>query len=145
MHVIPSDSNHSRLLKSLASTTIFCPSNTNAFKHLRQGLLVYNPKKVTEQALRKHTVLADWELLPYPFGIWIIYLDYFNLVPFGQIFDDPIHTRLIRDMAELLPLRQGLLVYNPKKVTEQALRKHTVLADWELLPLFQPCTLWADF
>lgn len=34
---------------------------------LRQGLLVYNPNKVTEQALRKHTVLADWELRPYPF------------------------------------------------------------------------------
>ncbi|KAJ5561032.1 hypothetical protein N7535_009229 [Penicillium sp. DV-2018c] len=34
---------------------------------LRQGLLVFNPKKVTEKALRKHTVLANWELRPYPF------------------------------------------------------------------------------
>lgn len=34
---------------------------------LREGLLVYNPKKVTEAALRKHKVLADWDLRPYPF------------------------------------------------------------------------------
>ncbi|KAI1501217.1 Amidinotransferase family protein [Biscogniauxia marginata] len=34
---------------------------------LRHGLLVYNPKKVTEAALRKHAVLADWVLRPYPF------------------------------------------------------------------------------
>lgn len=34
---------------------------------LRDGLCVYNPKKVTEAALRKHAVLADWDLRPYPF------------------------------------------------------------------------------
>lgn len=34
---------------------------------LRNGLLVYNPKKVTEAALRKHEVLADWDLRAYPF------------------------------------------------------------------------------
>jgi glycine amidinotransferase len=34
---------------------------------LRKGLLVYNPKKVTEASLRKHDVLADWDLEPYPF------------------------------------------------------------------------------
>ncbi|KAL5358104.1 hypothetical protein BJX96DRAFT_173137 [Aspergillus floccosus] len=34
---------------------------------LRQGLLVYNPNKVTEAALRAHEVLADWALVPYPF------------------------------------------------------------------------------
>ncbi|KAI8633601.1 Amidinotransferase family protein [Xylariaceae sp. FL1651] len=34
---------------------------------LRKGLLVYNPKKVTEAALRAHEVVADWELAPYPF------------------------------------------------------------------------------
>lgn len=34
---------------------------------LRKGLLVYNPKKVTEADLRAHTVLADWELVAYPF------------------------------------------------------------------------------
>lgn len=34
---------------------------------LHKGLLVYNPKKVTEAALRAHEVLADWELVPYPF------------------------------------------------------------------------------
>ena len=34
---------------------------------LCKGLLVYNPKKVTEAALRAHEVLADWELVPYPF------------------------------------------------------------------------------
>ncbi|KNG86764.1 hypothetical protein ANOM_005902 [Aspergillus nomiae NRRL 13137] len=34
---------------------------------LREGLLAYNPKKVSEAALRKHAVLADWDLRPYPF------------------------------------------------------------------------------
>ncbi|PKX96253.1 uncharacterized protein P174DRAFT_440820 [Aspergillus novofumigatus IBT 16806] len=34
---------------------------------LREGLLVYNPNKVTERALRKHAALADWDLRPYPF------------------------------------------------------------------------------
>jgi glycine amidinotransferase len=34
---------------------------------LRHGLMVYNPKKVTEEALRKHAVLAEWDLRAYPF------------------------------------------------------------------------------
>lgn len=34
---------------------------------LRQGLLVYNPYKVTKQSLKKHAVLAEWNLRPYPF------------------------------------------------------------------------------
>ena len=34
--------------------------------------------------------------------------------------------------ATLLPLREGLLVYNPARVTEEALRRHRVLASWEL-------------
>jgi glycine amidinotransferase len=34
--------------------------------------------------------------------------------------------------ATILPLRQGLLVYHPEKVTEASLRKHKVLSDWEL-------------
>ncbi|RFU28982.1 hypothetical protein B7463_g7371, partial [Scytalidium lignicola] len=34
---------------------------------LRYGLLVYNPTKVTEEALRSHAVLASWDLRPYPF------------------------------------------------------------------------------
>ena len=34
--------------------------------------------------------------------------------------------------ATLLPLREGLLVYNPTRVTEEALRRHRVLASWEL-------------
>lgn len=34
---------------------------------LRDGLLVYNPKKVTEASLRKHPVLANWDLRAYPF------------------------------------------------------------------------------
>lgn len=41
--------------------------------------------------------------------------------------------------ATILPLRNGLLVYNPNKVTKEALRKHDVLADWRLEPYpFQP-------
>ncbi|CZT16857.1 related to l-arginine:lysine amidinotransferase [Ramularia collo-cygni] len=35
--------------------------------------------------------------------------------------------------ATILPLRQGLLVYNPKKVTEEDLRAHAILADWKLV------------
>ncbi|KAL4952659.1 hypothetical protein BDW69DRAFT_200617 [Aspergillus filifer] len=34
---------------------------------LCQGLLGYNPNKVTEAALRARPVLADWDLRPYPF------------------------------------------------------------------------------
>jgi len=34
---------------------------------LRRGLLVYNPLRVTEATLRKHEILCDWELHPYPF------------------------------------------------------------------------------
>ena len=34
---------------------------------LCEGLLVYNPNKVTESALRAHRVLADWTLKPYPY------------------------------------------------------------------------------
>ncbi|PPJ59926.1 hypothetical protein CBER1_11383 [Cercospora berteroae] len=36
--------------------------------------------------------------------------------------------------ATLLPLRKGLMIYHPKKVTEAALRSHKVLADWDLRP-----------
>ena len=34
---------------------------------LRRGLLVYNPLRVTEASLRKHEILSDWKILPYPF------------------------------------------------------------------------------
>ena len=34
---------------------------------LRQGLLVFNPQKVTPAALRRHDILAEWRLEPYPF------------------------------------------------------------------------------
>ncbi|GJN70094.1 hypothetical protein PLICBS_004146 [Purpureocillium lilacinum] len=36
---------------------------------LRQGILVYNPERVTEKELRRHAIFADeqWELHPYPF------------------------------------------------------------------------------
>lgn len=43
--------------------------------------------------------------------------------------DDP-HAMHID--ATILPLRDGLLVYNPLKVTEADLRRHAVLAQWEL-------------
>ncbi|OAA74308.1 lysine amidinotransferase [Akanthomyces lecanii RCEF 1005] len=35
--------------------------------------------------------------------------------------------------ATLLPLRNGLLVYNPERVTEEDLRRHTVFGDWQLV------------
>ncbi|PYH89606.1 hypothetical protein BO71DRAFT_402916 [Aspergillus ellipticus CBS 707.79] len=34
--------------------------------------------------------------------------------------------------ATILPLREGLLVYNPERVTEQELRSHDVLRSWDL-------------
>ncbi|MCJ1391114.1 hypothetical protein MMC18_003976 [Xylographa bjoerkii] len=36
--------------------------------------------------------------------------------------------------ATLLPLRNGLLIYNPDRVTLDSLRKHAVFSDWELVP-----------
>lgn len=36
--------------------------------------------------------------------------------------------------ATILPLRKSLLVYNAKKVKEADLRKHSILADWGLVP-----------
>jgi glycine amidinotransferase len=35
--------------------------------------------------------------------------------------------------ATILPLRKGLMVYNPERVTEHELRQHEVLHDWNLL------------
>lgn len=50
--------------------------------------------------------------------------------------DDP-HAMHID--ATLLPLRDGLLVYNPERVTEASLRKHKVLEGWDLHPFpFSP-------
>ena len=37
--------------------------------------------------------------------------------------------------ATILPLRQGVLVYCPLRVTEEELRRHEVFRDWELRPL----------
>ena len=34
--------------------------------------------------------------------------------------------------ATILPLRKGLLIYNPQRVSEAALRKHQIFQDWEL-------------
>lgn len=34
---------------------------------LRQGLVLYNPKRVSDEVLRKHTVFHNWELHAYPF------------------------------------------------------------------------------
>lgn len=35
--------------------------------------------------------------------------------------------------ATLLPLRHGLLVYNPERVTEDTLRHHVIFNDWQLV------------
>lgn len=34
---------------------------------LKRGLLVYNPLRTTESALRRHAGLRDWHLVAYPF------------------------------------------------------------------------------
>ena len=36
--------------------------------------------------------------------------------------------------STILPLRKGLLVYNPHKVTKSEIRAHYILADWTLKP-----------
>ncbi|KAK4634429.1 L-arginine:L-lysine amidinotransferase [Fulvia fulva] len=43
--------------------------------------------------------------------------------------DDP---KAMHIDATLLPLRQGILVYNPKRVTEEELRHHEIFSNWEL-------------
>ncbi len=57
-----------------------------------------------------------------------------NAVPEGytvEIIDvDDEHAMHID--ATILPLRQGLLIYNPERVTETSLRKHKVFQNWEL-------------
>ncbi|RDA90800.1 hypothetical protein CP533_0505 [Ophiocordyceps camponoti-saundersi (nom. inval.)] len=41
--------------------------------------------------------------------------------------------------ATILPLRRGILIYNPQRVTESNLRRHAVFKDWELYSYpFQP-------
>ncbi|KAL8634798.1 MAG: hypothetical protein Q9228_007639 [Teloschistes exilis] len=35
--------------------------------------------------------------------------------------------------ATIVPLREGLLIYNPERVSEVSLRRHEVLAEWKLL------------
>lgn len=41
--------------------------------------------------------------------------------------------------ATILPLRKGILVYHPGRVSEEELRRHAVFADWELHTLpFEP-------
>lgn len=45
--------------------------------------------------------------------------------------DDP-HAMHID--ATILPLREGLMIYHPLKVTEESLRKHEVFANWDLRP-----------
>ena len=50
--------------------------------------------------------------------------------------DDP-HAMHID--ATILPLRPGLLVFNPSRVTEASLRRHSFLSTWRLVPYpFQP-------
>ncbi|KAL9612054.1 MAG: hypothetical protein Q9167_003346 [Letrouitia subvulpina] len=34
--------------------------------------------------------------------------------------------------ATIVPLRKGLLIYNPERVTEAALRRHKVLSEWDM-------------
>ena len=36
--------------------------------------------------------------------------------------------------ATILPLRRGLLVYNPLRVTETSLKKHAILDSWKIVP-----------
>jgi glycine amidinotransferase len=36
--------------------------------------------------------------------------------------------------ATLLPLKHGLLVFNPQRISEEALRKHSFLQDWKIMP-----------
>jgi glycine amidinotransferase len=37
---------------------------------LKRGVLVYNPSRTSETALKKHAVLKDWEMHAFPFLPW---------------------------------------------------------------------------
>ncbi len=57
-------------------------------------------------------------------------------IPSGYIIeildvDDPNAMHID---ATILPLRKGLLVYNPNKVTKLALQAHEIFRDWNLVP-----------
>ena len=55
-------------------------------------------------------------------------------VPEGYIVEllDVTDEHAMHIDATILPLRQGLLIYNPERVSEKALRKLNVFKDWEL-------------
>ena len=54
-------------LEMLETTDVHAMHIDATILPLRQGLLVFNPNRVTPAALRRHKVLADWRLEPYPF------------------------------------------------------------------------------
>lgn len=57
-----------------------------------------------------------------------------NAVPEGYTVEllDVNDPHAMHIDATILPLRQGLLIYNPERVTEKALRKHKLFQNWEL-------------
>ncbi|CAF9943070.1 MAG: hypothetical protein ALECFALPRED_010516 [Alectoria fallacina] len=57
-----------------------------------------------------------------------------NAVPEGYTVEllDVTDEHAMHIDATILPLRQGLLIYNPERVTEAALRKHKVFQKWDL-------------
>ncbi|TAQ87330.1 hypothetical protein B7494_g4355 [Chlorociboria aeruginascens] len=57
-----------------------------------------------------------------------------NAVPEGYIVEilDVTDEHAMHIDATLLPLRDGLLIYNPERVSEAALRRHKIFQNWEL-------------
>jgi len=57
-----------------------------------------------------------------------------NAVPAGYSVEilDVTDEHAMHIDATILPLRDGLLIYNPERVSEAALRKHKLFKDWEL-------------
>ncbi len=57
-----------------------------------------------------------------------------NVIPEGYTVEllDTTDEMAMHIDATILPLRKGLLIYNPKRVSEAALRKHKIFQDWEL-------------
>lgn len=57
-----------------------------------------------------------------------------NAVPKGYEVEilDVTDEHAMHIDTTILPLRQGLLIYNPERITETSLRKHRLFRDWEL-------------
>ena len=83
-----------------------------------------------------HTVLGQYSHVTNPAGVEYVQ----QHLPAGYEIEmlDVNDPHAMHIDATIMPLRDGLLVYNPTKVTEAALRRHAVLASWISAHTFHP-------